>query len=1082
MPNVDPIDLHTNYASENKRASSLRVDADHAAIENWINVGLVPALRKIIRDDGTLASSIVRLRNLHPEVTAMLGGGGGGGGGGTGGGSYGISVTDHGATGDGIADDTAAFIAAITAAAGGPVYVPAGNYAVALQLTDEPLHIVGSGTLLQRQGQPALRVTRPLGPPRSCSVSYATIGPVMSTAQPPQVISSTVSTAADISDIANGDRLFITSQDYYAFDAFQNGTKTYKASWGTVHGVCINVGSPVNGGVLEDDAVTGSTSGAFGIAMSAADQGDGTCRVIFSKMPTPFVAGETLTVNGQARGTVSGSPFIVLFDKLTDTFTTAPVFYKIDKIPLKIDGISFAADGDINQLVGAANRVPAVELYRVQDAIIRCEVKSAWGAGISLLVCYGNDLDVRADNLPNNHTDGAWGYGVSVYGATERTTVRVIASRCRHAFTTLCNANSSFAYANMNLIGTPKHNTVRDSIASACYAAGFDTHPGAYFTTFLNCVTENAYSGRRELSVSPGFQNRAFGTRFINCLARNCLHGFIENSGIYGTGDFPYINNYDKCTSEGHLNNGFVREDIGYTNGDVLYESCISDGRWGSLLSADTMYPNIHLQYNYLVKAGGVARFSRCVSIGAKNYNWCVSNVNAKIDMVDCFIDLSYSYGLANSQSGILFFAAPIRLVVSGLTIRTHPYSVGSLLAVFRIATDSHCPIVMDEVRFLGSGPRPMWVATGGATGSAVITKSCRSYTPRLTIVSSEGTSNLGYGDTVVSVSGTNAHTINLPKAYESQNPVTILNGSTQPVTVSAKVGSGDTVSISTIAAGGWCEYLPGSSEWSGKSSSGYSLPTASAGTLGGVKVGANLSIDGSGVLSASSSGSGSGIGSLYDWNDFLGGSNASGITSTIYTFTASGGGLSYNSVGHLAGVQGVAIVSTGMGTTGYGVLSSGLSSIDLGEGAIEYNIRINVPTVSDGTDTFAVRVGISDSSGGADPVDGAYFRYTHSANGGRWECVTRSNSVEIATDSGLSTGVGSTSFVKLRILTDPVVGNVKFYVNNLLVQTHTTNIPTGSARGTGLVPAGILKSAGTTSRAMYVDYAEFKMTLTAAR
>lgn len=36
---------------------------------------------------------------------------------------------------------------------------------------------------------------------------------------------------------------------------------------------------------------------------------------------------------------------------------------------------------------------------------------------------------------------------------------------------------------------------------------------------------------------------------------------------------------------------------------------------------------------------------------------------------------------------------------------------------------------------------------------------------------------------------------------------------------------------------------------------SAYTLPTAAAGTLGGVKVGANLSIDGSGVLSATASG-----------------------------------------------------------------------------------------------------------------------------------------------------------------------------------------------------------------------------------
>ncbi|MGK3945493.1 glycosyl hydrolase family 28-related protein, partial [Streptomyces caeruleatus] len=48
---------------------------------------------------------------------------------------YNFNVKDFGAVGDGVADDTAAIQAAITAAQGQPIYVPKGTYVITSTLT-----------------------------------------------------------------------------------------------------------------------------------------------------------------------------------------------------------------------------------------------------------------------------------------------------------------------------------------------------------------------------------------------------------------------------------------------------------------------------------------------------------------------------------------------------------------------------------------------------------------------------------------------------------------------------------------------------------------------------------------------------------------------------------------------------------------------------------------------------------------------------------------------------------------------------------------------------------------------------------
>lgn len=71
MTSTPRLDLHTSYATENKRASSAAIDADHAAIEAWAQQ-LLQNLAKVIRDDDTLKDKVVAERNLTPSLMAMI--------------------------------------------------------------------------------------------------------------------------------------------------------------------------------------------------------------------------------------------------------------------------------------------------------------------------------------------------------------------------------------------------------------------------------------------------------------------------------------------------------------------------------------------------------------------------------------------------------------------------------------------------------------------------------------------------------------------------------------------------------------------------------------------------------------------------------------------------------------------------------------------------------------------------------------------------------------------------------------------------------------------------------------------------
>jgi hypothetical protein len=178
----------------------------------------------------------------------------------------------------------------------------------------------------------------------------------------------------------------------------------------------------------------------------------------------------------------------------------------------------------------------------------------------------------------------------------------------------------------------------------------------------------------------------------------------------------------------------------------------------------------------------------------------------------------------------------------------------------------------------------------------------------------------------------------------------------------------------------------------------------------------------------------------------------------------------------------GVIGLYTGTNTTGRAGLSTHTDGIDFGNNSWIFETRIGLDKTSDATDTFTTRFGFMDSVAG-EPVDGAYFRYTHATNSGRWEAVTRSNSVETATDTGITATalVSGKTFQKFRVEVNSAGTSVVFKINGNTVATNVTNIPTGLTRLFGL-GYSMIKSAGTNTRPLFVDYTFAEVTLGTAR
>lgn len=75
MPSVTPIDNDQSFSSDvsaaEDKVDAAALDVQIANVKNRVNA-LIAAVGLVIRDDDTLEDEIVRLRNLHPEITGLI--------------------------------------------------------------------------------------------------------------------------------------------------------------------------------------------------------------------------------------------------------------------------------------------------------------------------------------------------------------------------------------------------------------------------------------------------------------------------------------------------------------------------------------------------------------------------------------------------------------------------------------------------------------------------------------------------------------------------------------------------------------------------------------------------------------------------------------------------------------------------------------------------------------------------------------------------------------------------------------------------------------------------------------------------
>lgn len=227
---------------------------------------------------------------------------------------------------------------------------------------------------------------------------------------------------------------------------------------------------------------------------------------------------------------------IYLHGLLSDTYTTTIQVSKLKDVDVNIN-MKCEGFGDIYSpsISVGANR-SAMRADFITNSTINLDIKNGWGVGLSLRACWMTKSFVRAETMRNDTGNSSFGYGIEVCTSSRYCESTVLATACRHAYTT--NTFLSLVNGEQSSRGAQRNNDVYGKHVNSTSAA-WDTHPLAYNTTFHNCkaVWTHLRSVNPAFGTQRGFQDRAVNTVFRDPMYRGNGNVFLFGSKVSDYGE-----------------------------------------------------------------------------------------------------------------------------------------------------------------------------------------------------------------------------------------------------------------------------------------------------------------------------------------------------------------------------------------------------------------------------------------------------------------------------------------------------------------------------------------------------------------
>jgi len=216
-------------------------------------------------------------------------------------------------------------------------------------------------------------------------------------------------------------------------------------------------------------------------------------------------------------------------------------------------------------------------------------------------------------------------------------------------------------------------------------------------------------------------------------------------------------------------------------------------------------------------------------------------------------------------------------------------------------------------------------------------------------------------------------------------------------------------------------------------------------------------------------------------FDDFIGASAGTGTVGEFgWTVTSNGTNATLGILNSLGTDDfGVIAPTTGTTATGRNATYLNVGAVIMGGGEISCEMRVRIPILSDGTNTYTFRIGLGDNTAAGDHADGVYFEYNSTVSASNWLLKTANNNTRTqVTSTGI---VAGNTWQRLKFITNAIGSSTDFYVDDVLVGTIGTNHPVAVGRQTGPMMK-IEKSVGTTNRQVYVDYYVIEKKFTTSR